>query len=88
MAGRNPVEVIDTVLAKLPEGYPALRARLEKIKSNSRYRAPELEGQRDTWIEVGNALNENLPFPPKEDWQKDIFRIITGKEPPEEKAGP
>lgn len=74
---RNPVEVIENVIKKLPVTMGALIKDLKKIQDDSFYRPPE--GQVDTWYDLMQTLNAAMPWPPVEDWQKDIYFIVTTK---------
>jgi hypothetical protein len=78
MTNRNPVDVIDAVLMKLPGSFSHVAHLLEKVRSDSTYRPPEAQGE--TWYAFCHVLNSELPFPPVEEWQKDVYRIVTGKE--------
>lgn len=73
---RNPIEVIDNIIAKLPENYDtSLVSHLKRIQEDSFYRPPER--QHETWYELAVTLQNSLPFPPTENWQKEIYFIVT-----------
>lgn len=73
---RNPVDVIDQVLAVLPLSEPELRTYLLKLKDSVGYVPPEhLHG---VWVAIANVLNGALPWPPKEEWHKQAHAIMKG----------
>lgn len=84
-SSRDPVAVINAILAKVPAGFGSVARRLENVREASAYRPPD--GQWPTWRDISDVLNSELPFPPVDDWQKDVFRIVTGKEPPAAEGG-
>ena len=78
---RDPCEVIKAVLEKVPVEETDLRACLNKVLQDAAYLAPE--DAQVVWVWMGHILNAALPMPPKEEWQKEIYRIVTMKEPPQ-----
>jgi len=83
--GRNPVDVIDQVLEVLPPTETELRIRLLKLKDNAGYVPPE--HMRGIWIAIANTLNAALPWPPKEEWHRQVHAIVKGYTPKEILAG-
>jgi hypothetical protein len=79
MADRDPVVVIDAVLAHVPQAdeYAALRARLEQIKLDSGFLPPEYK--RPAWLKLMQALGTTLNNPPKLDWEIRISDIVQGR---------
>ena len=75
---RNVVDVIDQVLGIVPEAEKELRGRLEDLRRNAKYKAPEV--MRDIWSGMGHLLNDSLPFPPKEEWQWKVAATFANQE--------
>jgi hypothetical protein len=80
---RDPVDVIDAVLDLIPETWAELRRKLEYVKNDAGFVAPECVGI--VWRRLADAL-QILPWPPTEDWHRDVYRVVTMKEPPSEKG--
>ena len=80
---RDPTEVIDRMLAQIPVDEQAMCALLEHIKDCAPYRPPE--DQTMTWAEIASACHRHLPYPPETKWQREVYRIVTTKEPPRAK---
>ena len=51
---------------------------LKDNRSSACYVPPE--EQMHWWREDSLNLNDQLPFPPETDWQKEVYKIFTGKE--------
>ena len=78
---RTPDVVIDQMLVHIPASMGELIDELNRVKETACYTAPECWGE--IWSMMAYALQKVLPYPPKEDWQKEVYKIITQKEPPE-----
>ena len=78
---RNPVAVIDQVLEVLPSTETGLRALLLQIKDRARYIPPE--DMHGIWVILANTLNGALPWPPKEEWHRQVHAIMKGYSPKE-----
>lgn len=76
---RNATEVIDSVLALLPESMVSLKKYLLVVKDSAGYVPPD--ENHLVWYSICSVLNHELPIPPVEDWQKEIYRIVTLKDP-------
>ncbi len=76
---RDIQKVIDQVLGHLPEEYERTASRLRSFKESANYCPPEEMGH--WWENMMVVLNSELPVPPETDWQKEIYRIVTQKEP-------
>lgn len=75
---RNIGDVIDQVLSVIPAGETALREALEGVRSDSRYRAPEM--QRLSWEAASNALGAALgERGMTEPWVRQVFELWTGR---------
>jgi len=73
---RNLYEVIDTILIEIPEDQNELRTRLEDIKMDWLYSAPEMAVF--LWNRTAEILNyyiRNI----EEDWQERIQKIFAGE---------
>ncbi len=80
-APRSISVVIDRVKAELPDGYVDLTARLDQVKRDCLYTAPEQMGRR--WQALCIILSETLPDPAADntpEWAKKIGRIIRDEE--------
>lgn len=78
MKKRDIGKVIDAVLGHVPEGMTELRARLQQIKSDACYLAPEVIGA--AWYQLVQALRHACNNPPTLDWEKRISDIVEGRE--------
>lgn len=74
---RNPIEVIDNIIKQIPSENKVLIAALKRVQYDASYRPPE--GQYDTWCDLAAVLNTELPFPPVENWHKEVYQIVTCK---------
>jgi hypothetical protein len=72
-------DVIDAVMALLPAGSD-LWGTLEDIKGSAMSAPPE--GMGLWWSRFCGAVEKALPYPPETDWQREVFRVVTQKEPP------
>jgi hypothetical protein len=77
-APRNISEVIDRILAVVPESEAALRARLLSTKETAWFTAPEAMGR--VWRLLSSVLTSELPADLPEPWQAQAGRIIRGEE--------
>jgi hypothetical protein len=72
---RNISDVIDRVLGVLPdEGYADLRAKLDKVKSDAGFRAPELASI--DWKHASDALAETFGNAPASDSVADKVQAV------------
>ena len=78
MEERKIQDVIDAVIAELPEGYDDLKNRFAAIKESASYCPPE--GMYQWWIKFSTILNSVIEFPPIINWQKNIYKIVTTKD--------
>lgn len=74
---RNAYEVIKQIKEKVPKNIEYDLDWLEDIISSARYQPPESQW---IWNEISNFVNDLIPYPPKEQWHKDIVKILTGKD--------
>ena len=75
---RNIAEVIDLMIAEIPNNYPnkdIFISQLESIKLAAMFTAPEIMSFR--WQQVYDVLISKIGEP-KEDWQKNIADIFSG----------
>lgn len=78
MADRNVRDVIAQVLQHVPTDHDRLIRRLNDLHERVAYFPPESIGLM--WFEFANVLATEIGEP-KEDWQKKIRDIITGRLP-------
>ena len=82
---RNPVTVINAILAQIPSGidHNALRINLEEIRDHPHpYIATEDPRPKESvWEMMTDRLEQNLHNPPKEEWEKAIDSIMRGRKP-------
>lgn len=72
---RNILEVLDKVVAVIPVSEKAVRQRLASVKNTAMYTPPEcIVG---VWRMAAAVLTSELPWPPKEEWQKDVHAIFS-----------
>ena len=76
--GRDIGKVIDAILVHIPVQMSELRARLERIKDDAAYLAPEVKSR--AWHQLVNALRESCYNPPTLEWEKRVSAIIEGRE--------
>lgn len=76
---RQPEDVIREVLQHVPEDRPDLREHLTYLLDMADYSPPE--NRSYAFFRLAVVLNDSLPRPPKTDWQKKVYTIVTGKEP-------
>jgi hypothetical protein len=76
---RNLSEVIDAMLAEVPETETALVAGLKRIKQSIGYVAPE--GMTIWWRNTQSMLVNEVGVP-KCDWQDRVANIFVGKAGP------
>lgn len=77
MSGRNIEEVIDRVLALVPETETALRADLERVKFGSRFRAPETMWA--SWEAGTNVLLRHLSERRGAAWVESVRKVWAGE---------
>lgn len=75
---RSIQDVIDAMVAVIPADKSDFLQRLQWIKNDAGFKAPEL--MRVSWEHLANAVNEFIPYPPVEDWQKQVVSILAGEE--------
>lgn len=75
MSKRDLCEVINKVMAKVPEDWPTLLARLNDLHGSVRFTAPEVMGQR--WADLAVILEESIGEP-EHGWQEEISAIVLG----------
>lgn len=77
---RNLCEVIDQMLAVIPEDQTELRASLKNHKQSAEFAPPEMISIH--WNNVGDTLYYYVfsNFYPEIGWQEKIERIWTGDE--------
>ena len=67
-------EVIDLIIAELPEDEKTLRDRLTDVKNSYQFRPPEM--WRVSWEEAGLAFEERFGNAvPEEPWELKIYSI-------------
>lgn len=71
---RNVGIVISQIKDLVPVENESLLNRLNAVLSSATFRAPEV--QRITWGELAAVLTEELPMPPKEDWQFKVAAVF------------
>lgn len=81
---RNPVEVITEIIAHVPTRLVWLISVLKKLREDASWRAPE--AQYPTWLDLKDILDTAIGAPPHPPWHGEIYRIVTGKEPPQADA--
>jgi len=64
---RNIYNIIGEMIKKVPVDQKDFEARLEKIKYNASYTAPEVMGDR--WYDLSLALYYRFGEIPTENWQ-------------------
>lgn len=73
--------IIETVIALIPPDDPLeLKAPLTDMADSVKYAAPEM--MQMWWNEFCEVLEVHMPYPPIEEWQRSIFRLVTESEPP------
>ena len=77
MSERNIVEVIDQVLAIVPENYETLHRQLKSISYSAGYTPPE--GMRDRWYDASIALQDALGSDLKLLWVQEVNDIWMDK---------
>ena len=75
---RDLTRIIGEIIVELPEGHDHIISLLKSVLSSAIYSSPELMGFR--WMQVSNILNDYIPYPPEEEWQKNIDKIFSGEE--------
>lgn len=77
---RNIGEVIDKMIAEIPDEGSELRDRLAKIKRDAGYTPPEM--METQWYNVSLALRMafKTELPPVNGWQGKVVRIVRGEE--------
>ena len=73
---RNLPEVIDQMLAVIPEGH-AIVPVLADIKSSAQFTAPETEVT--WWHTVSDTLQEFLGDPTTDEWKQEVAKIFAGE---------
>jgi hypothetical protein len=73
---RDIKQVINDVIAEIPETDAALISDLKKLLRSCSYSAPEMAGHR--WTQGSLILGHHIPEP-VEDWQKRAVDIWTDK---------
>jgi hypothetical protein len=73
--GRNLVDVIDQMIAVIPETEKQLRGRLESLKTTCVYSSPEQDSAR--WSHCAEILMGEIGEPVTE-WQKKVAEIFSG----------
>lgn len=75
---RKITEVIDQVVAKLPDSEVDVRLYLVQLRQSCIYTAPELMGDR--WGQFSLILEDNLPDPATgPEWTREIVEIMGGE---------
>lgn len=73
---RNIHDVINQVLAVVPQGADALHTKLIRLRYDSDYQPPE---SSVPWIRLAELLGEEIGEP-TEDWQIKISDIVMNKQ--------
>jgi hypothetical protein len=82
---RNLLDVINGVIKLLPDNsLHKLRAELLDIMEDIRYIAPE--NIYLCWFNFSVALTRYLKYPPTENFEREIYRLVTLEEPPFEEV--
>jgi hypothetical protein len=79
MNQRSIITVIDKMLMHIPAEQESLIRQLTSIRTSALYAAPEIQG--NFWQRTSFCLNQCLPYPPQEDWQRkvdDEYRGLNG----------
>jgi hypothetical protein len=76
VSDRSILEVIDRVIAEIPESHGFISDDLRKLKTSCLYSAPELEPLR--WREFVHVLTSGLAELDT-DWTRRIGRIMRGE---------
>jgi len=78
---RNIKDVIEQMLAYIPDINKSFRDQLFNITRYIHYTPPEL--QPSVWNSASKVINKFLPRPDEleEGWQKDVVEIWCGREP-------
>jgi hypothetical protein len=74
---RDPAEVITAILKHVPAGYTSLRTRLEKVRDDAAFCAPEY--MRPIWLALMNVCRDEMHVPPRLSWEKKIADIVEGR---------
>lgn len=77
-APRKIGEVIERILAVIPESETALRGELGKVSGKAWFTAPE--AMRRVWGLLCAVLADALPLVPAEEWQAKVGRIVRAEE--------
>ena len=75
---RDIGKAIDAVLGHVPEEMTELRARLQQIKYDAGYLAPE--AKESAWYQLMRALQRACGTRPTLDWEKRVSDIVEGRE--------
>lgn len=74
---RNVVEIINKIIGHIPtDNNEVLIQRLILLSYDDSYRAPELKYM--SWDDLAYELNHHIGMP-KEDWQFEVYSILTTK---------
>ena len=57
--------------------YKFYKERLEDIISSAKYQPPESQW---IWKEIGQFVNEMIPYPPEEEWHKKVVNTLINEE--------
>lgn len=74
---RDITEVLDNVIGIIPAKENVFKERLEHLKYNCGYTAPE--AIQEKWIEFGAIFCQFVPYPPTEDWHRAAVKHFTGE---------
>jgi hypothetical protein len=78
---RNPVTVINAILAQLPaEECDGIRKDLEILR-DAAYHPPEYQRTPSVWEQIVDVLESTLSMPPVHEWEKAIDNIMKGRKP-------
>jgi hypothetical protein len=79
---RSPGEVLDKILALIPETETSFRVRLEKIGKDARYQTPETV-HRFLWEGLTSVINHEIDKPIEElnGWQLQVVGLLINEDP-------
>jgi hypothetical protein len=73
---RDPSDVIDAVLRRVPAQRSVLRTKLSLLKVESARAAPENKGP--VWWKLKRLLESELSTPPKLYWEQQVSDVVRG----------
>ena len=74
---RDPANVINEILVRIPVAKESLRSKLETIRDDSTYLPPEYK--YPAWKKLCDVLESYLHTPPASLWEEEVQHIIQNK---------